>query len=151
MPQRGVRGSISGASERCCLTHVRAEAETVRVSQQEIDAYLAALDEPKQSTLRQLRETILESLPDAEECISYGMPGFRVRGKMIAGFAAFKNHLSYFPHSGSVIPELGEDVAGFATSKGALQFGIDMPLPKPLVERLIAVRMRQAFPGEARG
>jgi Domain of unknown function (DU1801) len=76
--------------------------ETDTLSQQEVDAYLAALDEPKQSTLRTLRQTILEILPEAEQCISYAIPGFRVRGQMIAGFAAFKNHLSYFPHSGSV-------------------------------------------------
>ncbi len=120
------------------------------MSQEEIDAYHAALDEPKQSTLRALRHTILDIIPEAEQCISYSMPGFRVRGKMIAGFAAFKNHLSYFPHSGSVIPEVGEDAAGFATSNGTLQFAVDTPLPKALVEQLIAVRMRQAFPDEGR-
>jgi len=120
------------------------------MSREEIEAYLAALDEPKQSTLRALRRTILEVIPDAEECISYTMPGFRVRGKMIAGFAAFKNHLSYLPHSGSVLSELGDEVASFTRSTGALQFPIDTPLPKSLVERLIAVRMRQAFPDEGR-
>jgi uncharacterized protein YdhG (YjbR/CyaY superfamily) len=118
------------------------------MSQEEIDAYLAALDEPKQSTLRALRQTILEIIPDAEQCISYGIPGFRLRGKMIAGFAAFKNHLSYFPHSGSVIPELGDAAAAFTTSNGTLQFAAGTPLPKSLVEQLIAVRLRQAFPAE---
>ncbi len=150
MRPRGVRGCIT-ATEHRWLTARWRRAETVRVSREQIDAYLAALDEPMQSTLRDLRQTILEIRPDAEECISYGMPGFRVRGKMIAGFAAFKKHLSYFPHSGSVIPALGEDVAAFATSKGTLQFGIDTPLPRALVENLIAVRMSQAFPAEGRG
>lgn len=112
----------------------------------EIDAYLADLDEPKQSTLRALRDTILEVIPDAEQCISYTMPGFRVRGKMIAGFAAFKNHLSYFPHSGSVLPALGDEVAPYVTSNGALRFPVDTPLPKALVTKLIRVRMSQAFP-----
>ena len=109
----------------------------------EIDEYLAALDEPKRSTLEQLRRTILEIIPEADQCISYGMPAFKVRGKAVAGFAAFKNHLSYFPHSGSVLPEIAEDVAGYAGSKGTLQFAIDTPLPKPLVEKLIAVRLGQ--------
>ncbi len=116
------------------------------MSQQAVDAYLAALDEPKQSTLRALRTTILEVLPEAEQCISYGIPGFRVHGQMIAGFAAYKNHLSYFPHSGSVIPELPHDIGPYVTSKGTLQFPIDTPLPKALVETLVTVRMRQAFP-----
>ena len=109
----------------------------------EIDEYLAALDEPKRSTLEELRRTILEIVPDAEQCISYGMPAFKVRGKAIAGFGAFKHHLSYFPHSGSVLPELPEDVAGYAGSKGTLQFAVDTPLPKSLVEKLIAVRISQ--------
>ena len=95
--------------------------------------------------MRELRQTILAVIPDAEQCISYGMPAFRLRGKIVAGFAAFKNHLSYFPHSGSVIPALSHDVARYATSKGTLQFPIDTPLPHSLVEELIAVRIRQAF------
>jgi uncharacterized protein YdhG (YjbR/CyaY superfamily) len=113
------------------------------VSAEEIDDYLATLDEPKRSTLEELRRTILEILPYAEQCISYGIPGFRVGDKVIAGFAAYQNHLSYFPHSGSVLPELGEAVAGYKGSKGTLQFAVDTPLPRPLVEKLIAVRLRQ--------
>jgi uncharacterized protein YdhG (YjbR/CyaY superfamily) len=116
------------------------------MSQAEVDAYLAGLEEPKRSTLNQLRRTILEVVPEAEQCISYAMPGFRVRGKMIAGFAAFKDHLSYFPHSGSVIPELRADVAQYQTSKGTLRFPVDAVLPRALVEKLVAVRMGQAFP-----
>ena len=113
------------------------------MSAQEIDAYLEGLDEPKRSTLKQLRETILEIVPDAEQGISYGLPAFRVQGKVVAGFAAFKNHLSYLPHSGSVLPELGNEVAGYGGTKGSLHFPIDRPLPKPLVEKLIAIRLRQ--------
>jgi uncharacterized protein YdhG (YjbR/CyaY superfamily) len=116
------------------------------MSSAEIDEYLADLDEPKQSTLQRLRETILEVVPEAEEGISYQLPAFRLDGKVIAGFAAFKNHLSYLPHSGSVFPALEDDVAPYKTSKGALQFPIDSPLPKPLVERLVRVRIAQAFP-----
>ncbi len=113
------------------------------MSVQEVDEYLAALDEPKRSTLEQVRRTILEIVPDAEECISYGMPAFKLQGKSVAGIGAFKNHLSYFPHSGSVLPELADDLDQYATSKGTLQFPIDTPLPKALVTKLIAVRRRQ--------
>ena len=109
----------------------------------EIDAYLAELDEPKRSTLAQLRRSILAVVPDAEQCISYRMPAFQVQGRTVAGFAAFKNHLSYLPHSGSVLPELGEDVTGYESTKGSLHFAVDEPLPKDLVEKLIAVRLRQ--------
>lgn len=72
----------------------------------EVETYLISLEEPKQVTLRKLREAVLRQIPDAEEGISYGMPAFKVNGKVIAGFAGFKHHLSYFPHSASVIPEL---------------------------------------------
>ena len=113
---------------------------------EEIDRYLADLEEPKRSTLQRLRLSILEVVPEAEEGISYQVPAFRVGGKVIAGFAAFKNHLSYLPHSGSVFAVLGDEVARYKTSKGALQFPVDTPLPKALVERLIKVRMAQAFP-----
>ena len=72
------------------------------MSEKEIDDYLDGLEEPKKSTLAQLRETIVAIVPDAEEGISYGVPAFKLRGKVIAGFAAYKDHLSYLPHSGSV-------------------------------------------------
>jgi uncharacterized protein YdhG (YjbR/CyaY superfamily) len=113
------------------------------MSAQEIDAYLEGLDEAKRSTLQELRQTILGIVPDAEQCISYGLPAFRLHGQVVAGFGAFKNHLSYLPHSGSVVPALGDDAAGYGGTKGSLHFPIDRPLPKPLVEKLIALRLRQ--------
>ena len=116
------------------------------MSAQEVDQYLEALEEPKRTTLAQLRDTILAILPEADQGISYGVPAFKVRGKTIAGFAAFKNHLSYLPHSGSVFPELSDELQGYSTSSGALRFGTDEPLPVPLVRKLIAVRLQQAFP-----
>jgi uncharacterized protein YdhG (YjbR/CyaY superfamily) len=117
------------------------------MSAQDVDQYLADLAEPKRTTLARLRQTILEILPDAEQGISYGLPAFKVQNKTIAGFAAFKNHLSYLPHSGSVFPQLQDELKGYVFSAGALRFGIDEPLPAPLVEKLIAVRLKQAFPG----
>ena len=116
------------------------------MSEAEIDEYLDRLEEPKRSTLSRLRRDILAVVPDAEQCISYSVPGFKVAGKTIAGFAAFKSHLSYLPHSGSVFPALAEELAGYEKSSGALRFPIDQPLPPELVEKLIAVRLAQAFP-----
>ena len=115
------------------------------VSAQEIDQYLDTLEEPKRATLGRLRQTILDIVPEAEQGISYGVPAFKVRGKTIAGFAAFKNHLSYLPHSGSVFPQLKDELKGYSISSGALRFSIDEPLPAPLVEKLITVRLQQAF------
>jgi uncharacterized protein YdhG (YjbR/CyaY superfamily) len=110
-----------------------------------IDEYLAALDEPKRTTLTSLRDTILALVPDAEQCISYGLPAFRLRGKTIAGFAAFKNHLSYLPHSGSVIPQLAKETAAYTSTIGSLHFPVDEPLPEALVQKLLDMRMAEAF------
>jgi uncharacterized protein YdhG (YjbR/CyaY superfamily) len=117
------------------------------VSAEEVDAYLSAVDEPKRSTLQALRRTILEVVPDAEQVISYRVPAFRVRGKVVAGFAAFKDHLSYLPFSGSVLGELGDELQGYTMTKSALHFPVDRPLPKALVRKLIAVRLSEISQG----
>lgn len=109
---------------------------------QEIDHYLAGLPEPKRSTLGELRSLILAELPDSEQCISYGMPAFRVNGKVLAGFAAFKNHLAYLPHSGSVLSEL--DLGDLVCTPGSLHFAVDRCLSAELVKKLIEIRRAQA-------
>jgi len=115
------------------------------MSSQEIEDYLDTLDERKRATLTELRDTIAAIVPDAEQCISYGMPAFKLRGKTIAGFAAFKHHLSYLPHSGSVISQLAKETEGYTKTKGSLHFPVDTPLPEPLVRKLLAARMAEAF------
>ena len=112
------------------------------MSSKQVTAHIAKIPEPQKSTLVQLRKTIKEIIPNAEEVISYGFPGYRLNGKVICGFDAFKNHCSFFPHSSLVIPELEKELANYKTSKGALQFPIDKPLPKALVRKLIATRLR---------
>jgi uncharacterized protein YdhG (YjbR/CyaY superfamily) len=109
----------------------------------EIDAYLADVEEPKRSTLEEVRRRILEVIPDAEQTISYNIPAFKVGGKTVAGIAAFKNHLTYVPHSGSVLAEIPE-AAEYGGTKSALHFAVDEPLPRPLIKKLLDVRMRQA-------
>jgi uncharacterized protein YdhG (YjbR/CyaY superfamily) len=111
------------------------------VSAEEVDEYLRAVEEPKRSTLQALRRTILEIVPQAEEVISYRVPAYRLGGQTIAGFAAFKDHLSYLPFSGSVLPQLADELEGYQTTKSALHFPVDRPLPKTLVTKLIAVRL----------
>lgn len=127
------------------LDRKRPSTDNGVMSSDEISAYLDALDEPKRATLQKLRETILDVIPAAEQGLSYQVPAFRVQGRVVAGFAAFKNHLSYLPHSGSVFPELKDDLAPYITSKGALRFSIGEPLPKEIVQKLIRVRISQAF------
>ena len=82
-------------------------------------------------------------IPDAEECISYAMPAFKIEGKTVAGFAAFKNHLSYLPHSGSVLAALEADLVGYQHTKSSLHFVVDQPLPLVLVRKLLATRLSE--------
>jgi uncharacterized protein YdhG (YjbR/CyaY superfamily) len=112
------------------------------MASKEVDRHLAKIQEPQRSTLQNLRSSIREVIPEAEEVISYGFPGYKLNGKIICGFDAFKNHCSFFPHSSSVIPALKKELVNYKTSKGALQFAIDKPLPKTLVRKLIRTRLR---------
>jgi len=125
--------------------------ENAAVSKSEIDEYLGTLGEPKRATLTTLRETIAAIVPEAEQCISYGVPAFKLQGKAIAGFAAFKSHLSYLPHSGSVIAKLAKETEGYTTTKGSLHFPVDQPLPRKLVNKLLDARMAAAFGPEDSG
>jgi uncharacterized protein YdhG (YjbR/CyaY superfamily) len=111
------------------------------VSAAEIDEYLRGIDEPGRGTLQALRGMILEIAPEAEEGISYRVPAFRVDGKVVAGFAAFKDHLSYLPFSGSVLKQLGSELDGYTMTKSSLHFPVDRPPPKALVKKLMAVRL----------
>jgi uncharacterized protein YdhG (YjbR/CyaY superfamily) len=107
-----------------------------------IDAYLAALPQPQRDTLAALRATLRDLLPDAEECISYKMPCFKADGMAVAGFDGFKQHCSYFPHSGNIVQHVS-GIPAWCTvaSKGTLQFPVDRPLPKALVRRLVRARL----------
>ena len=114
------------------------------MSTEEVDAYLREVEEPKRSTLETLRRTILEIVPQAEQVISYRVPAFRVEGKTVAGFAAFKDHLSYLPFSGSVLRQLADELDGYTMTKSSLHFAVDRPLPKLLVKKLLAIRLADA-------
>ena len=109
----------------------------------DVDDYLAALPDDQRVALQRLRDTILSIVPDALEVMSYGMPGYRVDGEVVAGYAAFRHHLSYFPHSGSVLAELSDEVAGYQQTKSSLHFSPAKPLPKSLVRKLIRARRAQ--------
>jgi uncharacterized protein YdhG (YjbR/CyaY superfamily) len=113
------------------------------MTSEEIDGYLARLDEPGRSTLERLRASLLALVPDAEEGMSYGVPVLKVNGKAIAGFAAHKRHLTYLPHSGSVLAELGDELGGYEVSKGALRFPTDEPLPDDVIRKLVTARLRE--------
>ncbi len=109
-----------------------------------IDEYLAHVSGDKRAVLENLRQTIRKIVPNAEECISYAMPAFRLRGTVIGGFAVTAKGCSYYPFSGSTLGALADDLRGYEGTKGALHFTSEMPLPTGLVRKLIKVRIAES-------
>ena len=108
-----------------------------------MNAYLARVPEPARSTLEKLRATIRSVVPaETTEAISYGIPAFRYNGGLVA-YAAFKNHCSFFPMQASLIDTMKEELKGFRTSKGTLQFPSDKPLPAALVKKMVKARVSE--------
>ncbi len=108
-----------------------------------IHEYLANVSREKRAVLENLRQTIHKIVPEAEECISYAMPAFRLNGTVVAGFAATAKGCSYFPFSGSTLRTLAEDLQSFDRTKSALHFTPDKPLSAALVRKLIRARIAE--------
>jgi uncharacterized protein YdhG (YjbR/CyaY superfamily) len=108
-----------------------------------VNAYLAKVPEPARSTLEKMRATIRSVVPaEATEGLSYGMPAFRYKGALV-GYAAFKKHCSFFPMQASLIDEMKDELKGYRTSKGTLQFPVDKPLPATLVKKMVKARVAE--------
>ena len=108
-----------------------------------IDEYLATLSAESRAALEKLRKTIRSIVPDAEECISYGIPAFRIEGGVVAGFCARTRGCSYFPFSGSTLRTLADDIAHYDHTKSSLHFETATGLPTPLVRKLLKARMAE--------
>jgi uncharacterized protein YdhG (YjbR/CyaY superfamily) len=94
-------------------------------------------------TMLALRKSILEIVPKAEEVISYGMPAFRVEGNIVAGIMAAKNHVGFYPFSGSVLHLFPKELAQYKTTKSAVHVPIGKPLSQALLKKLIKARITQ--------
>lgn len=115
---------------------------------QTVEDYIAIIPQPARSALEKMRATIRSVVPsDATEVISYAMPAFK-RGKVLVWYAAFSNHCSLFP-TASVIDACKNELQGFTTSKGTIQFPLDRPLPTALIRKIVKLRVQQN-PGRGR-
>lgn len=110
-----------------------------------VDDYLAKLLPDQHGALSAVRHTLRKVLPYGKECMKYGMPAVALDGKGVAGYAAFKEHWSYFPMSGSVIELAGNAVARYerTTTNGGLKLGFSDQLPIALVRRLVKLRIAE--------
>jgi uncharacterized protein YdhG (YjbR/CyaY superfamily) len=108
-----------------------------------IDEYLKGLSADKRAALQKVRKAIRGAAPRAEECFSYGMPAFRLDGKVLVGFAAASQHCSFFPMSGTTVATHLKDLAGYDTSKGTIRFHPNKVLPAALIRKLVKTRMEE--------
>lgn len=113
------------------------------MSRSPIDSYLKKFEGDQFNSLSVLRDQLRELLPEAEECLSYKMPCFKVDGRAVAGFDGFKNHNSYFPHSGNIVGSVGNLPQWCGVSRGTLRFPVNKRLPKTLVKKLVRARLRE--------
>ncbi len=113
------------------------------MSSQEVDDYMAGLPDAKQARMRELRAWIKAAAPEAEEVITYKMPGFKLNGKFLVSYDAYKNHYSLFPASDGVEKALGTEIEPFVTGKGTISFTDDKPLTQAMVETIIKVRLAE--------
>jgi uncharacterized protein YdhG (YjbR/CyaY superfamily) len=108
-----------------------------------IDEYLAGLAAENRAALQKVRRAVQEAAPKAEECISYGMPAFRLNGKLIAGFRAAANHCSFHPMSGATVATLKAQLVGYDTSPGTIRFPPRAGLPATLIRKLVKARIAE--------
>lgn len=105
-----------------------------------VEAYINSFDDKKRELLLLFRKKIKEIAPDSIESISYGMPGYKLDGKPLVYFAAFKEHIGFFPTPAG-IDALDSETKQYRSGKGTLQFKIDEPIPWGLVEKIIEFRV----------
>jgi len=111
-------------------------------ARKEVDAYIKPFPEEVQSILKKIHRIVLESAPGAEEAISYGIPTVRLGGKNLVHFAGFKGHIGFYPSPGG-IEKFAKELSKYKTSKGAVQFPIDQPVPYPLIARMVKFRIKE--------
>jgi uncharacterized protein YdhG (YjbR/CyaY superfamily) len=108
-----------------------------------IDEYLAGVNADQRDVLQELREAIHAVAPKAEECISYGIPAFRLNGRSLVFFGAWANHCAFYPGSSATLKKFRNELRDFQTSKGTLRFSPDKPVPIALVKKLLKARIAE--------
>jgi uncharacterized protein YdhG (YjbR/CyaY superfamily) len=108
-----------------------------------MDEYIAKFPKKVRDILEELRQVIRESAPKAEETISYGIPTFDLNGRHLVHFAAYKNHVGFYPGGSSGIKAFKKELSPFKTSTGTVQFPLDKPIPFDLVKKIVKFRVRE--------
>ena len=115
----------------------------MQVKPRTIDDYLAGVSAEKRAALEKIRAAIRSAAPGAEECIGYGLPAFRLDGKLLVAFGAAANHCSFYPMSSRTLAAHRAELAGYDTSPGTVRFQPADPLPARLVQKLVKARIAE--------
>ena len=107
-----------------------------------VDEYLAPLSNEKRAALEKLRKTIRSAAPAAEECLCYGIPAFRLAGRMLLAFGAATNHCAFYAGAWPIQAH-NKELEAYDTSKGTIRFQADRPLPATLVRKLVKTRVAE--------
>src|SRR5262245_35193047 len=110
-----------------------------------VNEYLSKVGKEQRAGLEKLRKTIHAAAPKAEECISYGVPAFKLNGKLLVAFGAAAKHLAFYPGAWPIEAHRAE-LKAFSTSKGTIRFQPERPIPAPLVRKLVRARVAQYSP-----
>jgi uncharacterized protein YdhG (YjbR/CyaY superfamily) len=116
---------------------------TAKTRPKSIDDFLSTVKPDQRATLELLRKTIQSAAPEAEECISYGLAAFRLKGRPLVAFGAGESHCAFYPMNGTTVAEFRADLKGFETSKGTIRFTPAKPLPAALVRKLVKARIKE--------
>ena len=108
-----------------------------------IDEYLTNVKPDHRKTLQKLRQTIQTAAPRAKECVSYGIPAFRLDRRVLVFFGAWANHCAFYPGSAATLKNFRNELRNFQTSKGTIRFSPDKPLPAALVKKLVKTRIEE--------
>lgn len=108
-----------------------------------VDAYLQTLPDEQREALEKIRQAVHAAAPAAEECVSYGLPAFRLNGRPLVAFGASAGHCSFYPMSGVTIEAHRKALEKYETSKGTIRFQPARPLPASLIKRLVRARMAE--------
>lgn len=108
-----------------------------------IDDYLARVQPDQRHALETLRRAIHAAAPNVQECISYGIPAFRLNGRALVFFGAWANHCALYPGSSSLLKKFRNELAFFQVSKGTIRFTPDKPVPLALVKKLVKARIAE--------
>lgn len=107
------------------------------------DQYLRNIDEPQHTLMQRLRTTVKSTCPEAEEIMSYGMPAFKYKGRLLVGYAVAKEWCSFYPWTNSITVRLKDELQNFSTSRGSIRFSSTQPLTPTLIKKIVKIKMEE--------